>query len=555
MSTMAASRRPEMLARMTRGVLDVLVVGGGVTGVGVALDAASRGLRVGIVERDDWASGTSSRSSKMIHGGLRYLATGDVSLVREALRERAALSRNAPHLVRPMQMLLPTYGRGPVPLERLKLEAGLAVYDILGAARLERHAWLSNDRVLPRVPNIDPFPRPGRGALRGALAYFDAQADDVRLVLAVLRTAVAHGVVACNGTEVVRLLRSGGRVRGAVVRGDAVDGVDGARDGELEIEARMVVNAAGVWADRVIGGPAVEHPDIGVQLLPSKGIHLTVDRERVGLDCGIAFFERSGSANVFVEPWGDDLAFVGTTDMPYHGDLDRPEATEAEVQLLLGRVNPFLRTPLRRSDVICTWAGLRPLVVPDPRGMAAAAASSREVSRRHVLLREPGMVTMVGGKLTTYRSMAEHTVDAIVGEFGRHVPRSRTAALLLDGAMRPATPTDVEDLATRLGVERRSARQLLRRYGSRCDQLAALVAERPELAERLHPDRPSLAVEAVWGARAEQARSADDVLQRRTRLALETRDRGEFARGMVDRLLEHELGASDEAGNADATDA
>ncbi len=515
----AAGRTAELEA-MAAEPLDVLVVGGGITGAGVALDAASRGLRVGIVERDDWACGTSSRSSKMIHGGLRYLATGDIGVVRDSLHERARLQRNAAHLVRPLSMLLPVYGRGVLPMQRMKLGVGLWLYEALGHRRAAGglHKWRDLAEVTRLVPGVSLESPAGGGRLRGAQHYHDASADDVRLVLAVLRTARMHGALAANGSPVTRLLRDGERVVGAAVGGTAAAAAAGARGGELEIEARVVVNAAGVWADKVLGAGAGDAP-IGFEVLPSKGIHLTVPRERVGIESGIAFFEQTGNSNVFVEPWQDDLAFVGTTDDAYDGDLARPDATDADIEQLLGKVNQFLRTPLEPRDVLTAWAGLRPLVRPDE----GAEGATKDVSRRHLLVERAGILTITGGKLTAYRSMAEHTVDAAMHQLGRK-GRSATRELRLEGCRDLAGSDEVAELAARLGCRRGDARHLLRRHGANVSYLLELVDERPDLADRLHPDRPYLAVEAAWAARYEQAVDVEDVLQRRTRIALETAD-------------------------------
>jgi glycerol-3-phosphate dehydrogenase len=528
----AARDRSEQLAAMAVEPLDVLVVGGGITGVGVALDAATRGLRVGIVERDDWACGTSSRSSKMIHGGLRYLASGDVGVVRESLRERARIQRNAEHLVRPLSMLLPIYGGGPVPLQRLKLGAGLWAYEALGHRRAagSLHEWRSLDELTRLVPGIALQSPAGGGRLRGAQHYHDASADDVRLVLAVLRTALAHDALAANGTPVLRLLRDGERVVGAVVGGDAVEGVPGARAGELELEAKVVVNATGVWADEILRSGDSDAP-VGFRVLPSKGIHLTVRRDRAGIESGIAFFEQTGNSNVFLEPWQDDLAFIGTTDAPYDGDIAAPMATDEEVDWLLGKVNQFLRTPLAREDVVSTWAGLRPLVMPD----TTVDGASKDLSRRHLLVDRAGILTITGGKLTAYRSMAEHTVDAAMHQLGRK-GSSQTRELRLEGSRPLALAAEVDDVATRLGIERTDARHLLRRHGTNVEHLLQLVAERPELAARVHPDRPYIAAEVVWAVSHEQARDVEDVLERRTRIALEVADPGRAA-AAVEQLI------------------
>jgi glycerol-3-phosphate dehydrogenase len=515
----SAADRSADLAAMAASPLDVLVVGGGITGVGVALDAASRGLRVGIVERDDWACGTSSRSSKMIHGGLRYLASGDVGVVRDSLRERARLQRNAAHLVRPLSMLLPVYGRGWLPLQRMKLAAGLWLYEALGHRRAagSLHHWRTLPEVTRLVSGIATISPAGGGRLRGAQHYHDACADDVRLVMSVLRTARAHGALAANGSPVLRLLRDGERVVGAVVGGDAAAEVAGATDGELELRATVVVNATGVWADEILRAGDDDVP-AGFRVLPSKGIHLTVRRDRVGIDSGIAFFEQTGNSNVFLEPWQDDLAFVGTTDTPYDGDLAAPQVADDEVDWLLGKVNQFLRDPLTRDDVVARWAGLRPLVAPE-----VEEASSKDVSRRHLLVDRAGILTITGGKLTAYRSMAEHTIDAAMHQLGRK-GASRTRELRLEGCRTLPSSTEIAEVAAAINGERSDARHLLRRHGANVPHLIRLIEQRPELARRLHPERPYLAVEAVWAVSHEQARDVEDVLERRTRIALETRD-------------------------------
>ncbi|MCW2961132.1 MAG: glpD2 2 [Thermoleophilia bacterium] len=510
---LTAIGRSAQLEAMAEGVLDVLVVGGGITGVGVALDAVARGLRVGIVEADDWASGTSSRSSKMIHGGLRYLATGDIGVVRESLRERVALQHNAAHLVRPLPMMVPVYGPAAGAFQRARLGAGLWAYDLLGHRRAagSLHKWRSLRAVTRALPGIAPESTVAGGALRGAFAYHDGSADDARLVLSVLRTAVGLGALAANGTRVERLLHEDGHVSGVVVSGDAVAQVSSAVDGELELTARVVVNATGVWADQLLGAE-----DDGFDVVPSKGIHLTVRRDRAGIDSGVAFFEQTGNANVFLEPWQDDLAIIGTTDVPYDGPLAEPVATPEEVRGMLEMVNQFLRTPLTEADVITSWAGLRPLVKP-----RTTTKDSKDISRRHLLYDRPGIVTITGGKLTAYRAMAEAAVDTACAQLKVRT-KSPTRDMPLDGCRPLASSREVGELADRLGTDRRVARHLLRRHGSNVPHLLALVDAHPELAGRLHPERPYLAVEAAWAARYEQARDVEDVLARRTRLTLET---------------------------------
>lgn len=505
-----------MLADMVREPLDILVVGGGITGVGIAHDAAQRGFRVGLVEQHDYACGTSSRSSKMIHGGLRYLATGDIGLVRESLRERKSLQDRAPHLVHPLPMLLPIHRVR----DRIKYGSGLWAYDVLGAWRAGmRHRWVGRRGVSAIMSNIEPE------GLRGGLLYQDAAADDARLVITVLRSAVACGARVVNGARVSELLELGGRVVGARVASDVADG------GSVEIRARVVVNASGVWADQLYAGITT---DPGFSLLPSKGIHLTVRREHVGITAGVAFFPQTGR-NIFIEPWDDDLAIVGTSDAPFDGNIEDPSSETDEIQRLLDDVNPFMRVPLAASDVISAWAGVRPLVID--AGTTAPATGSKDVSRNHRTVVTPGLVTMVGGKLTTYRQMAQDAVDAAVREGCGSGSPCRTMTTPLDGFPAGGVEACVAGLARSMDIDEQGARHLVRRYGSNVTVLDAMCRERPELLAQLHPHRPYLEVEAAYAIQHEMARNVEDVVHRRTRLAIETIDGGAAAVPAIERLL------------------
>lgn len=512
--------RRQTLDLMERDGVDLLVVGGGITGVGVALDAAVRGIRVGLVDRDDFASGTSQWSSKMIHGGLRYLATGDVGLVREALRERASIQQRAAHLVRPLPMLLPVYG-WKVPWQRVKMGTGLWLYDLLGAWRAGvRHSWLPMDQVVRLQSNLEPQ------GLVGALSYADASADDVRLVLAVLRTAVRHGALVANGARVDRFLTEGERVTGVALQCDG-------ESGERTISAKVVVNATGVWADGLYGQSGLAQ---SFDVLPSKGIHLTVPKDLVGAETGIAFFSQTDNSNVFIEPWQEDLAFIGTSDDPYDGDLDDPQATPQEIERMLATVNAFVRRPIRPDDVVTSWAGLRPLV--NERG--ERSRKSKDISRKHKIVETPGLVTLIGGKLTTYRAMAEEGTDVAVRQLGRTFGPCTTDRVPLEGSDLVGSPTSVDQLAAQLGVDRATARHLLRRYGSAVERIEDLCNADASLSEPLHPERPYIVAEALYGIRYEMARNADDILMRRTRLRIETRDQGEAARPRIQELFEAE---------------
>lgn len=504
------------LARAGSETFDVVVVGGGIVGAGVALDAASRGLSVAVVEAQDWAAGTSSRSSKLIHGGLRYLQRYDLALVREALRERAVLCGVAPHLVRPLPILYPL--QRPV-LERAYVGAGVALYDVLartsrrgreGAQRFPAHRHLTRAATLAHAPALDP------DRVVGAIRFHDAQVDDARYALTVLRTAVAHGAVALSRTHVTGLLQAGGRVAGVRVR--QVE-----RGETLEIRARCVVGATGVWADRftrLLGGEA------GVPLRPSKGVHLVVPRDRLSSDSALIL--PTARSVLFVLPWGAHW-IIGTTDTPWSHDLARPAATAADVEYLLANLNGVLHDEVRREDVEAVYVGLRPLI-------AASDAETTALSREHAVARlAPGLVVVSGGKYTTYRVMAEDAVDAAVEQAGLAPAPSRTAEVPLLGAGTAPGASDPR-LANLAPAERE---RLLGRYGTLLPEvLAPLEADR-SLAGAIDG---YLGAEFRYAVTHEDARHLDDVLVRRTRLAMETADRGHGAAEAVACLVAPLLG-------------
>jgi len=486
--------RTSALTTMAGGRFDVLVIGGGITGAGVALDAASRGLRTALVERDDFASGTSSASSKLVHGGLRYVSQGELGLVAQALAERQRLLRNAPHLVRPLPFVLPLAGGSAA---ARSVGTALWLYDLAGGARIGQvHRRLSADEARARVPALRP------DAFRRAYLYLDAHADDARLTLAVARTAVVdHGAVAANHAAVAGLLRSrSGRVLGARVVADGE---------EIEVRAAVVVNATGVWSDEVAGledgpaGPGAAHTPT---IRPAKGVHLTVRRDRLPATTAAVLPVAADGRSIFVIPWpGTDRVYLGTTDTDYQGDLDRARCTAADVAYLLGAANASLAEPLTPADVVGCWAGLRPLV-------AATAGRTADLSRRHRLSRSPGgMVTITGGKLTTYRRMAADTVDQVAGILGAGA-RSRTASLPIRAADR--------------GPVRGS-----------------IVAD-PSLAEPLVEGLPYLRADVVHAVRHEMARTLEDVLDRRLRVRILDRDGAATAASDVADLVRADLGWS-----------
>jgi glycerol-3-phosphate dehydrogenase len=478
---------------------DVLVVGGGVVGAGAALDAASRGLSVA----RDWASGTSSRSSKLIHGGLRYLEQRDFALVREALTERRLLlHRLAPHLVRPVQFLYPLTHRG---WERAYVGAGVALYDSIGGARaLPMHRHLSRRRALELAPALRP------DSLTGAVRYYDAQVDDARLTMMIARTAAQHGATVCTRTEANGLLRDGDRVVGARVH-DVCSGVTHV------VRARCVISAAGAWTGRF--------GDTPFTIRMSKGVHLLVPRERIRLDVGL--ITRTEKSVLLVIPWGR-FWIVGTTDTPWELDPAEPTATQADVEYLLAHVNAVLRTPLDLDDVVGVYAGLRPL-------LDGGADETTKLSREHaVATPAPGFAVVAGGKFTTYRVMAADVVDAATRQLGRAVAPSLTKHLPILGAVGyQELWADRASLAASAHLPLSTVERLLGRYGSTIAEVLALIDDDPDLATPVGEEY--LAAEVVHAVTHEGALELDDVLSRRTRMAIEYPGR---ARHVVDQVAD-----------------
>lgn len=535
--------RDTNLGRLADDDFDLLVVGGGITGAGVALDAAARGLRTALVERGDFAAGTSSRSSKLVHGGLRYLNQREFRLVYEALHERQRLLGLAPHLVRPLPFLIPVFasgtaGRAGARAYARAIGTALWMYDATGGARIGKlHRRLSRAETLERMPDLDPE------RLAAGFLYYDARVDDARLTLAVTKTAAAHGAVVANYVEATGLVRAGDRIRGATL-------VDRRSGATLEVRAQTVVNAAGVWADELRALDEGRNPR---SIRPAKGVHITLPAGRPALEVAAVLPVPRGRRSVFVIPWGERV-YVGTTDTDYDGPLDEPTCTPADVDYLLGALNAWIRPPAVHADeVLGTWAGLRPLVggAPADRGRRWRRGAERtaDLSRRHSVRVSPsGLVSIVGGKLTTYRKMAADTVDAAL-EFRRaagdrvRVGRSTTASVPLFGAdgydelTRPGA-------AERLGVAPSVLDHLAGRHGGHARAVAAMVNEHPELGRPLVPGLPYLAAEAVYAARYEMALTLEDVLSRRTRALLLDSAASVAAAPAVADLLAGELGWS-----------
>jgi glycerol-3-phosphate dehydrogenase len=519
-------RRHRDLVAMVDAPLDVLVIGGGIVGCGTLLDAVSRGLRAGLVERDDIAVGTSSRSSRLIHGGLRYLEQLRFGLVRESLAERHRLLQLAPHLVTIEPLLFPLIGWPLV--TRVFYQSGMTLYDLLGARHDGGwHRHLSVPEVLEQSPVLR------RRRLRGGLLFHDGVEDDARYTLAVARTARAEGAPIVTRARAESLLTEGDRVVGARVN-DTVTGET------VEIRARVVVDATGVWG----ADPASPLSGGSTRLLPSRGAHLVVRRARIPSKVGLTI--RVPGKVVFMVPW-PHFWLVGTTDAEYTGPIERPRAGRDEIEELLEAVNRVLDVDLRRDDVVGTYAGLRPLIAPSGGGATV------KVSREHRVAVDPnGLVRVSGGKYTTYRVMAAQTVDAVLGVLGErpsHRP-SRTADWRLVGAADRADLAPIAgSIARRAGIAPAIATRLVERHGTEAPDVVALgseqTVERRSEARLLAPlavGIEQIGAEVVWAARRELALSLDDVLARRMRLAHELPDRGAAIAPKVAEILGTELG-------------
>jgi glycerol-3-phosphate dehydrogenase len=517
MTALSPQYRDSALAALAGAELDVLIVGGGVVGAGSALDATTRGLSVGLVEARDLASGTSSRSSKLIHGGLRYLEMLDFALVREALRERGLLlTRLAPHLVRPVRFLYPLQHRG---WERLYAGAGVTLYDTMALnGGLPHHRNLTLRGALRECPALK------KDALVGALQYYDAQVDDARHTMFLARTAAAYGAQVATRTKVVGFLREGERVTGARVH-------DLEHDRTFEVRAQQVINATGVWTDdtqALVGERGQFH------VRASKGIHLVVPRDRIQSKTGIIL--RTEKSVLFVIPWGRHW-IIGTTDTDWTLDKAHPAASSTDIDYLLEHVNSVLSTPLSRADVQGVYAGLRPL-------LSGESESTSQLSREHTVGSPvPGLVVVAGGKYTTYRVMARDAVDACVHALGRSVPPSCTQDVPLLGADGyTALWNRRRVLAHQSGLHVARVEHLLGRYGTLATEVLDLIAADASLGAALEGAEDYLRAEIVYAASHEGARHLEDLLTRRTRISIETFDRGTLAVTAAADLMAAELG-------------
>lgn len=509
MPTALPFHRPSALDRLANERFDVLVIGGGITGCGVAFDAATRGLKTALVERSDFASGTSSKSSKLVHGGLRYLQQKEIGLVYEALHERQLLLKNAPHLVTLIPFLIPNVTKDGLLNPKLARALGLALwmYDLTGGIRTGKlHKRVSKTQALEMLPTLQPD-RVASGYL-----YYDATADDARLTVTVARSAAEAGAAVANYCPVTEVLTDdSGAVVGARVQADGRT---------IDIHAKVVVNAAGVWSDQI---RTMAEPDSPQLMRPAKGIHIALPWDKVRNTCAAGIPVGDGRS-IFLVRW-ENTAYCGTTDTDYDGPLDDPQCTPEDVDYLLRGLNRVLTTDLTRDDVLGSWAGLRPLLAGDGH-----SAKTADLSRGHkVRTTNSTLITITGGKLTTYRRMAKDTVDTVCSLLGIS-RRCETKRRALSGAVDPK----------RLTAKGLSA-HLTHRYGRAGETVAALTAD-PEMALPLVPGLPYMRAEAMYAIRYEMAQTLDDVLSRRTRARLLDANATWEAAPSVAHLMAAELG-------------
>lgn len=533
MRSFSSSIRTQNLEMLNNEPFDVLVIGGGVTGAGVALDAAMRGYTVALIEKVDFAAGTSSKSTKLVHGGIRYLPNFDFALVHEALVERGLLLQNAPFLVKPLGFVLPIYkgDRHPVGMPfttpggvglGFLLDAGLWLYDLMAGRRsVKRHRRLRTRKVLDLAPALVTK------NLKEGFIYYDAQTNDVRLTLTLIRTAAHYGATIVNHTEAVGFVLEDEMVHGVHYR-DTISGQEGT------IRARHIINATGVFSEEV---EALSGQEPQVQVEPSKGVHLVLRREDLRLgDNAIVLPETEDKRILFVVPWGSRAIF-GTTDTGV-GELDRPTVEPDDVAYLLKYLNRYFSVNLREEDIVSTYAGYRPLLKPRKTHFTTA-----KLSRTHSVLQSPsGLITIVGGKLTTYRRMAQDTVDVLSQRDGAK-PVHPTQALPLQGSAGwPGAQRELRQRARQMGLSMQTIDHLGSSYGTTASVILAMVAQDPELGQVLVADLPYIKAEVIYACRYEMALTLSDVLARRTSILLEDYQQGLGIATEVAMLMKKELG-------------
>ncbi|WP_314658382.1 glycerol-3-phosphate dehydrogenase/oxidase [Rothia dentocariosa] len=531
LSHLTTESRARALAEMSSGTeLDVLVIGGGITGAGIALDAATRGLRTGIVEAGDWAAGTSAWSSKLIHGGLRYLYNLDFKLVTEALKERGLLlEKIAPHLVHAQPFLWPL--KTPV-IERSYSAIGIGMYDALAYFGSRGKKGVPSQRHFTKKGTKTVFPDIKDSAFTGAIQFYDARVDDARLVVDVVRTASGYGALAASRTQVVGIDKD---TSGKVVGARLADLESGQ---ELTVKAKHIINATGVWTEE---SESLANPDAGLEVLASKGIHIVVPRDRIHATSGI--FTKTEKSVLFIIPW-QRYWIIGTTDTPYTEDRERPVATRQDIDYVLEQANKLIANPLTHDDIIGTYSGLRPLLQPKVKG---DSAQSTKVSREHTVTEvAPGMSAIAGGKLTTYRVMAADAVDFALGDHAQERPSVTETIALVGAEGYRAIEAGRDRYAQRYGWDEDRITHLLERYGAQIEDLGALIDADPDLGKPLKHAPQFLRADVVFAVRYEGALHLEDVLVRRVRLDLEQRDRGLAAAPEILEIMRSELGWSPE---------
>lgn len=524
--------RRESLSKFSEKIFDILIIGGGITGAGLALDAAMRGLSVALVEKRDFAAGTSSRSTKLIHGGLRYLEHFDFALVREGLRERAILTKIAPRLAEPFPFVIPIYKNRRRNYDHpLKIRLGLWLYDLLAGRRnLARHRRLSRDEALSLAPQLDSQ------GLKGAFLYYDAVTNDSRLVIEVIKTARSRGAEVANYTRVVNFLKDKNeKIAGARLR-DELTG------DEIECRARIVINATGVWMEDTIRLDGRLANALNKHVRPAKGIHLTISANRLRVNAAWLIPSLTSHRFYFVVPWQGRVN-IGTTDTDYSGDKDHPRAEFSEVNEILGAINSYFpEARLEPSDVISSWAGLRPLIA-DPR-----AGATTEVSRKEEIIETTdGLISIGGGKLTTYRLMAEHGINLaakrLKERFNIEANNASTEDVAIGGALsRDELAIIGERLSQTENLPIETARHLLHTYGADYQRLIELMHEDEMLRERLIPGLPQVLAEIVYAARHEMAMALADVMTRRARLAMVAGEEAVKCATIIANIMARELG-------------
>lgn len=506
---------------MKSDLFDLTVIGGGITGAGIALDAASRGLKTALVEKRDFASGTSSRSSKLIHGGLRYLEQFEFALVREALRERATLAQVAPHLAEPLEFLVPVYTRNrlsPLGSNRLKLRAGLWLYDLLAGRRnIAPHRWIDKEEVLAICPRLD------QEGLRGAFLYYDCLTDDSRLVIEVIKSAASYGAFIASYAAVRGLEKTDGRVSGLQIE----DRISGER---FQVRSRCVVNATGVWADEI---SKLDNTTSEKKIRPSKGIHIVIPSERLSIKTAALIPSLGEQRFLFVIPWLGRIV-IGTTDTYYRGDIDDPVAEQPEIaRLVESAARAFPSANLSERDVISSFAGLRPLV-------GGSSDNTKDLSRKDEIIKsESGLISITGGKLTTYRYMAERAVDAVVKylRVASPLPCVTQNIQLAGGAPPLKDQKQINRLAEEYGLPTETVEHLMRSYGGNYRVVLDITLESEDLKSPLAEGLPHIEAEVMYSARAEMAATVEDFLARRTRIRLLAADQGKSCEKRISQLL------------------